>query len=202
MSNLIPVSDEQAKAIREGIKALRDVGSFLTEVVGTAPAHLVGYYLGSDWLRVRRAENLARMIEEAKERLDKWKSARERPSMSVALPLLIAAADESRDELREIWARLLAAAVDSVRAKSFRIQFIDTASKLDPIDAIILDAAQSVNGPVTGGTTDEWAKRFKIRKDEIEISLQNLSRLQLLSSIGGHYIVTPLGREFLRAISD
>ena len=41
-------------------------------------------------------------------------TATEQPSISIALPLLIAAADESRDELQEIWARLLAA-VNQIR---------------------------------------------------------------------------------------
>jgi hypothetical protein len=41
------------------------------------------------------------------------------PSISLMLPLVIAAADEDRDELKEIWARLLAAAADPSRVKSF-----------------------------------------------------------------------------------
>jgi hypothetical protein len=49
------------------------------------------------------------------------------------LPLVISAADEDRDELQEIWARLLAAAADPARAKSFRIQFIEVAKQMDPL---------------------------------------------------------------------
>jgi hypothetical protein len=56
-------------------------------------------------------------------------------SLSVPLPILIAAADESRDELRDIWARLRAAAVEPSHAKSFRIRFIEVAKKMDPLDA-------------------------------------------------------------------
>jgi len=56
--------------------------------------------------------------------LEEQKKTPERPSISVLMPLLIAAADEERDELQEIWARLLAAAADPSRAGSFRNQFI------------------------------------------------------------------------------
>jgi hypothetical protein len=50
----------------------------------------------------------------------------EPPSLSLLLPILVAAAEESRDELQDLWARLLAAAADPSRARSFRIQFIET----------------------------------------------------------------------------
>jgi hypothetical protein len=65
----------------------------------------------------------------------------EPPSLSIVLPILVAAADESRDELQDIWARLLAAAADPARAKSFRATFIDAAKRMDPIDAPVLQLA-------------------------------------------------------------
>jgi hypothetical protein len=65
--SIIPITDEQAKAIQEAINALRDVGGFLKEILGTVPQDLVGYF-GGDLLKVRRAENAARIIQKAKER--------------------------------------------------------------------------------------------------------------------------------------
>jgi len=59
--SLISVSDEQSKAIQEALKTLQGVGGFLREILGTVPQDLVGY-LGGDWLKVRRAENLARIM--------------------------------------------------------------------------------------------------------------------------------------------
>ena len=62
MSNpkiLIPISDEQAKAIQEALKTLQGFGGFLRETFGTVPQDVAGL-LGGDWLKVRRAENLAR----------------------------------------------------------------------------------------------------------------------------------------------
>jgi hypothetical protein len=147
--SLIPVSDEQAKAIQEAIKALRGVGGFLREILGTVPEDLVGY-LGGDWLKVRRAENLARILDKMRERLQERNAKTEQPSISIVLPLLIAAADESRDELQDIWARLLAAAADPTRAKSFRNQFIEVAKQMDPLDAAVLQAARERGEGVTG----------------------------------------------------
>jgi hypothetical protein len=107
--SIIPVSDEQAKAIQDAIKALRGVGGFLKQILGTVPEDLVGYF-GGDLLKVRRAENAARIIEKAREKLQARNATPKRPSISIILPLLIAAADEDRDELQQYgpgsWLRL------------------------------------------------------------------------------------------------
>ena len=55
--DLIPISGEQAKLGQEILKTLRGLGSFIGQALGSTPEDLVGY-LGGDWLRVRRAENL------------------------------------------------------------------------------------------------------------------------------------------------
>jgi Abortive infection alpha len=156
----MPITDEQAKLGQEALKALGAVGRFLREVIGTYPEDLVGYYLGGDWLKVRRAENLSRMIEELQHLLKARNVKPDSPSISIALPLLIAAADESRDELRSIWARLLAAAADPARAKSFRIQFIEVVKQMDPLDAAVLDATHS-RQRVTAGPTNESPSNLK-----------------------------------------
>ena len=200
---LVPITNEQAKLGREALKVLRAVGEFLSKVIGTYPEDLVAYYLGGDWLKVRRAENLVRMIEELKERLRVRNVKPESPSISVALPLLIAAADESRDELRDIWARLLAAAADPVRAKSFRLQFIQVAKQMDPLDAAVLKAAQHGGGGVSGQIQNEIAGRLKATGDEVDVSLDNLARFGLMDkNVPRTFHLSAFGREFLRAISD
>jgi Abortive infection alpha len=198
----MPITDEQAKLGQEALKALGAVGRFLREVIGTYPEDLVGYYLGGDWLKVRRAENLSRMIEELQHLLRARNVKPDSPSISIALPLLIAAADESRDELRSIWARLLAAAADPARAKSFRIQFIEVVKQMDPLDAAVLDATHR-RQRVTAGLTNELAIESKMNRDEVEISLDNLARLGLVAANPARiFHISAFGREFLRAISD
>jgi hypothetical protein len=106
----------------------------------------------------------------------------EQPSMSVALPLLIAAADESRDELQDLWARLLAAATDPERAKFFRIRFIEAAKKMDPLDAAVLQqvASPGGNGAVTGQIRNNIAGALQVSRDEVDISIDNLVNLGLI----------------------
>jgi Abortive infection alpha len=213
--SLIPISDEQAKGVqevakaaREALKTLQGAGAALRQIFGTVPEDLVGY-LGGDWLKVRRAENIVRIVEKAKARLDARKAALEQPSISVALPLLIAAADESRDELQEIWARLLAAAADPSRAKAFRTQFIEAARQMDPLDAAVLQGAQQIPtdpGRMAGAAKELLAKQLQVSRDEVEVSLANLVRLRLAVPLTVSPVpdvaTSAFGREFLRVVSD
>jgi hypothetical protein len=59
---MIPIGDEQAKAAQEALKTARAAGSYFAEVLGTVPHDVVGL-LGGDWLRVKRAENAARIAQ-------------------------------------------------------------------------------------------------------------------------------------------
>ena len=201
--SLVPISDEQAKALQEALKTLQGVGKFLRETFGTMPEDVVGL-LGGDWLRVRRAENLARIVSKAKERLEARGAHPERPRLSILLPLLAAAADEEDDELQDVWASLLAAAADPERAKSFRVDFIDTVKQMDPLDAAVLK--KMVLAPDRKGNEDvaEWlARAFQVTRDETYFSLQRLAQLKCLAEDpeGMPFPrVSPKGKLLIRAV--
>lgn len=207
--SVIPVSDEQAKAISEALKVLQGLGGFLKETFGTVPQDLVGL-LGGDWLRVRRAENAAKIFEMVQQRLRaRGVHAAEPASLSLVLPMVAAAADESRDELQDLWARLLAAAADPNRSKFFRLAFIDAAKRMDPLDAAVLRQAHLINQIITGGGRDRLTKDLHVSRDEVEVSLANLSKLGLMDTLPpqaqpaqGNLAMSSFGREFLRAVSD
>jgi hypothetical protein len=100
--NLVPISDAQAQAITEALKTLQGIGGFLREMFGTVPEDIVGL-LGGDLLKVRRAENLYRTIEKARAKIEKdGIKPNDAARLRVSLPILIAAADESDDELQEL----------------------------------------------------------------------------------------------------
>jgi abortive infection alpha-like protein len=208
--NLIPISDEQAKAIQQAIKALRGLGGFLEKTFGTVPQDVVGL-LGGDWLKVRRAENIARIVQKAKERLEaRHVETPEPASLSLALPLLVAAADESRDELQDLWARLLAAAADPARASRFRLAFIEAVKSMDPLDAGVLQASQAQHGGAMGDQVrNRLAEALHVSRDEVDISIFNLKKLGLVlpspafnPSPYDALAISPFGREFLRAVSN
>jgi hypothetical protein len=201
--SLIPISDEQAKAAQEALRTLQGLGGYLKETFGTVPQDVVGL-LGGDWLRVKRAENIVRIVEKARERLKaRGVEPTEPPSLSLLLPILVAAAEESRDELQDIWARLLAAAADPSRVKSFRIAFIEAVKKMDPLDAAVLETANRLNSVVNDTARNAIAEKLSVSRDQADVSITNLEKLGLIISINPPNVVavSPFGREFLRAVS-
>jgi abortive infection alpha-like protein len=201
-TSLIPISDEQAKLGQKALEVLQGLGGFLREIFGTVPEDLVGYF-GGDLLKVRRAENFARIAREADERLKaRGIHAPEPPSISILLPIVVASAEESRDELVNIWARLLAAAADPARSKSFRLAFIETAKKMDPLDAAVLRHANERGGGITGQIRNEVAAALHTSRDEVDVSIMNLAKLGLIQETPISAAVTAFGREFLRTVSD
>src|SRR6266567_4418792 len=105
--------------------------------------------------------------------------ARERPeargvkdpspaNLAVALPILHAAADESREELQELYARLLAAAMDPNRASQVRRSLVEFVRQLDPLDASVLQQLTTQPPPMADGTdlADGLAKALGVSRDE------------------------------------
>jgi hypothetical protein len=200
-TSIIPISDEQAKAIQEALKTLQGLGGYLKQTFGTVPEDIVGL-LGGDWLRARRVENLVRTIEKMRERLKtRGVEPTEPPSLSLLLPILVAAAEKSRDELQDIWARLLAAAADPSRGKSFRIAFIEAVKKMDPLDAVVLQSSP-IRDNITRTIRHSLAVELNNSDDEVDVSFSNLTRLEMFDlTHPPDGFISPFGREFLRAVS-
>lgn len=203
--NLIPISDEQAKLGQEGLKVLQGLGSFLAKALGSVPEDLVGY-LGGDWLRMRRAENMAKMMFAAEERLEARGIKDTKPaSLTLALPILRCAADESREELLDLWARLLAAAMDPSRENLIRMGFVEAIQKMDPLDALVIaHVRDDKRGMLLISKRDTVLATLNVSMDELLVSLSNLMKNGMMSEMGqppGN-IITPFGREFLRVVLD
>jgi hypothetical protein len=199
--SVLPITDEQAKLGQEIVKALCGVGSFFKEALGSVPQDIIGY-LGGDWLRIRRAENIAEMMMRARKKLESWGVKDSEPaSLTVAIPILHGAADESRDEIQDLWARLLAAAMTPSRARYLRQSFTEVIKKMDPLDALILleQGSEKIND------LPQTLKQLNVSSDQFIISLENLQELKICQtspSDKSKYRLSPFGREFLRVISD
>jgi abortive infection alpha-like protein len=222
MSNdLIPISDEQAKLGQEGIKLLRGLGAFFEKALGSTPEDLIGY-LGGDRLRVRRAENMARMLYEAKAHLEALCVEETVPAtLNVALPILEAAADEDRDEIVDLWARLYANAMNP-KLRNVRYSFIEAVKRMDPPDALVLrylheGAIQAVAegdakipvmalGPGKSSeraVTVSWnqiARDIGFRISTVDITISNLVRAGFLQDrVSGANYVTGMFYDFMLA---
>lgn len=206
--SIIPISDEQAKLGQEIIKAFSSLGSFFKDALGSVPSDLVGY-MGGDWLRMRRAENIAKMMNLTREKLEtRGVKFTEPASLTVALPILRGSADESREELQDLWARLMAAALDPSRSGKVRQGFAEVVSKMDPVDALALEFLNNKktirNKAYDGGNQlTEYANELNLSKDELETSVWHLSKLELLDEFRMEQSgLTAFARELLLVVSD
>jgi hypothetical protein len=139
---------ESAKAAQEITKlggkvvdAAQNAAPFINRVLGRPLEDAAGLVvtdplraariLAQDWL-ARRVTN------KLHERNLKDEQLKTVPP-NIAVPLLEAAQDETRDELREVWARLLANAMDPARSSRVRLEFIETLKQFNPLDALVLN---------------------------------------------------------------
>lgn len=183
---LRPIDEDTAKAIEESARALGKgfdlvggLGAYLARALGGVPENLIGLLLG-DWLIHKRVRRWSELRDETARILNQRnvKKPYDDISPSIALPLIEAALDEDRDGLKELWAKLLAAAMDPKRKHFVRADLISTLKQMEPLDAIVLNAVYDAQGTqLAPNGRDNLAQRFSVTSDEITVSFQNLERL-------------------------
>ena len=143
--SIIPVSDEQSKAIRSlsglGVTVVTEgsnLARYIGRVLGTVPEDVVGIALG-EHLHFVRGVIVGQYDKLLTDIFRDRKVTETQPvSPSLAIAFLRAAYDENRPELQELWAHLIAAAMDPKRSSRVRVSFIETLKQFDPLDAIVL----------------------------------------------------------------
>ena len=158
-----------------------------------------------DWLGQVRIRNFARLNDRTEEIL-RFRGVAETAAVSpsLAVPLLRAAADENREE--ELWARMIATAMDPNRSNRVRRSFIETVARFDPLDAMILLKLYETPGTLSPNPRDFLASQLAVSSREIQVSVQHLDDLKCvrLPNIGdtANFILTPYGSELVFASSN
>ena len=139
-------AQEVAKTAGKGLDLVKDAGGYLAWMVGTTPQDVIGL-LGGDYLRQVRLRNWMRIGQKTKQELkDRSVDEPEPLATKHIVPLLEAARDESNDTLQDMWARLLANAMDPDHDVSLQRVYIDTLKQFEPIDVRILSACLEAGG--------------------------------------------------------
>jgi Abortive infection alpha len=207
--SLIPVTDSQADAIKAsaefGKTAVDEVGQlarYIGRVLGTVPQDVVGIVIGEPlhFVRTKIAQKLDERV--TKIHRDRKVKDTEPVSPSVAIPLLRAAYDESRPELQDLWARLIAAAMDPKRSDGMRLSFIDSVKRFDPLDSLVVKAIYDRRGEQSRPIIASLANQLNRSPAEVELSTQNLGALNCLIDEGGRrFQVSTYGSEIMRICS-
>jgi hypothetical protein len=189
------LSSEEAKAVQAGAKAISDVaslvgglGSFLDKVFGPAAREAGG--LLADWLRYKR-ENLEAIRRGVDAKLDKRGRQGELRHLPVkyGVPILEAAALEDDPLLRDMWAGLIANALDPAKRFIPRKVFTQVLREMEPLDASILNLLASANWgvlrevPGGGYTVARLCAELERDETEMKLSLLNMYRLGLLKDV-------------------
>src|ERR1700730_10105818 len=105
-------AEEAAKTAGKALEIVHAPGGYLARVFGNVPADLIGV-LGGAWLserHIRLRDALRRRTEALFRERDVQEVLEVSPNMAAAL--IAGDKEEGRDELRELWARLLVNAMD------------------------------------------------------------------------------------------
>jgi hypothetical protein len=179
----------------EALKTLNNLGDYAAWVVGDAPKDFFGRVIG-DRLKLSRAVNILKIVQRHQEILQERgiEGKTEPISNNIAIPLFEAAQDESRPELQELWARLIANAMDPERSSAVRRSIIETVKAFEPLDALILEFGYKMEFVDINGIMP----KFRVQQDEAEVSIEHLLNLRC---IGSDYRLSFFGREIMRACS-
>lgn len=196
----------EKEVIEAGAKAV--IAPFtkpITDLIGIA---------GGDYLedlrkakRERRAANQAKMLHRAADIVEERGVAPDPETPPEHLEDIVQAAqDNNVQELRELFSRLAAAAVDPRRRQGYRREFVDVVKGMEPIDTIVLPAMVSTNagGPGWVDAVQRYTKRDAV---EIQLSAMNLERLGCVYAGGNSRaedaaFLTALGRQFVKIVTD
>lgn len=187
--------EETAKATSKAVDLIRDGG----RAIGPAVADIYGVMIG-DRVRAARVRNLDAINEKRRKKLEsRGVSEPLQPPEEIAIPILEAAQGETREELQDIWASLLANAMDPTRAANVRPEFIETVRKMQPIDAELLLRTKFLH-------SGSWLQPDNIpeyRKSAVKVSLGRLVELKCISlSSTDRFRATDYGLELMFAIEE
>jgi hypothetical protein len=185
-----------SEAIAESSKA---VGKFFDIVkdAGQPVAEAYGLIIG-DRIHAWRERNLDVMTRRTKQILKERALAETAPiAEQIAIPILEAAQGEPRQEMQELWATLLANAMDPSRRDEVRQEFIETLKRFHPTDALLL---KRMNDKFPTDFVPPHALSVgDLREATIVVSLRNMTMNSCTEQSGNAYKITPFGSELVRA---
>jgi hypothetical protein len=114
---------------------------------------------------------------------------------------LEAAADEDNEQLQDLWARLLAAAMGPNRRDAMRQSFIAVVKQMDPIDVLVLKAIFEHGVPWQQAANVAIASQLKCPTDEVTVSIEHLGELACVSPAMDQPRMKPFGNLLMNPVS-
>ena len=190
MGDEIEAVTETAKAVQEVAKTGRaliepgtDLAKYVARVLGTVPEDVVGFLVG-DPLHELRQHTLTGILRAVFEKLRKRGVETAKPIRpGPGKEAFEAASLETDETLQDMWAELLANAMDPNNDTSLQRVFIETLKQFEPHDVLfcqLLGTNLSKEGVIekdTYFTYDGLADHFDLRETQAELSARHLLKL-------------------------
>jgi hypothetical protein len=189
--------EETAKATGKVVDLVHDGFRAVSPTISDAYQYLIG-----DRLAASRMRNLDAITRET-DRILRERDVTDRSSTpeQISIPLLEAAQAESREALRNLWARLLANSIDPSRSENVRPEFINLIQKLEPLDARLLECLSTKARELQLGKHDVYSM-LDCRMTAAVVSVDHLVDLKCIRLVGGGHILalTEIGIELMVAV--
>jgi hypothetical protein len=173
----------------------------LVQSMNPAIANAYGILIG-DRIAAARERNLDATTRKTRKILEerKLKDAQPVPEQ-IAVPLLEEAQRETRETIQDLYAALLANAMDGTYSGDVGPEFIDIVKQLQPIDAEVLKFAWEkfhVGRKVfnMGELTGQFGR---YRPTAVQLSIENLQKLKCVGSHPQGLVLSPIGFELFTA---
>jgi hypothetical protein len=192
LSEVAKAEQEQQRTVQSGLDLVRRAGKFLGGVFGPASIEL-GHLFG-DQMKFWRFKNAVNILEKAQAIIDERGLKPEQVNslgFGEGLLLLEAASMEEEESVQDMWARLMANAVDPQSATKPEKVYVDILKSLSGREVIFLDLLAKIEEEGTKfqsvAEIDAFAKRMsalaetkwrQFSESECAISIQNLVRLR------------------------
>jgi hypothetical protein len=190
--------EETAKTTGKVVDLVHDGFRAVSPTISDAYQYLIG-----DRLAAARKRNLDAITRQT-DRILRERNVTDRSATpeQISIPLLEAAQAESREELRKLWARLLANSMDPSRSENVRPEFINLIQKLEPLDAHMLEYLYTNRGTSNNVAKHEVYSVLDSRPTAAVVSVDHLADLKCIRLVGGGHVIalTELGVELMVAV--
>ena len=197
--------EETGKAVQEVAKTGRaliepgtDLAKYVARCLGTVPEDVIEFLIGGP-LRELRQHTLTGILCAVFEKLRKRGVETAKPIRPGPGKEAFEAASLATDEtLQDMWAELLANAMDPSKDTSLQRIFIEALGQMEPIDALVF-RTMAEKAPNEALGSQDLAKRLACRETLASVSAGRLADLGILRDIGTPgrpvYDITALGME-------
>ncbi|MHC2437673.1 Abi-alpha family protein [Bradyrhizobium sp. USDA 4451] len=190
------------KAIEETAKTTGkalDLARAMSPAIANAYGLLIGDRIAA--ARERNLDAITRKTQKILEERNAQDNAKPIPEQ-LGVQLLEHAQGETRETIQDLYAALLANAMDEHFARDVRPEFIQVVSQLQPIDAMILNTIKQNHMEPSRrvfGSNHICEALENYRPTAIEVSLEHLRKLGCLGSHAQGTVISNFGIEFMTA---